>query len=350
MPYGKVLIVDDVQTNLDVARGLMEPYGLKVDCVLSGKEAVEAVRNEKVRYDALFMDHMMPEMDGIEATRVIRNEIGTEYSRTVPVIALTANALAGNEEMFLRNGFDAFVSKPIDILRLDAILNQFIRDRQSEQTLRDAERRAEELASLPPPSGESQPLLLPIEGVDIRTGIERYSGEKIFEGILQSYSQHTPGLLQKLSALSFDNLKDYATTVHGLKSASYGILANDIGKRAEELEALSKAGNYDEVLARNADFVRDAKRLVENISSALEAAKKDESQKETKDSIDTELLKAIYESAKHFKTSELEAAVEELNSARYADGNDSELAAWIFEQTENLEYDAICERLEEELR
>jgi CheY-like chemotaxis protein len=115
MPYARVLVVDDIQTNLLVMKGLLTPYGLKADMVLSGKEAVERIRAETVRYDAVFMDHMMPEMDGIEAVRIIRTEINSEYALTVPVIALTANAIEGNRKMFLESGFNDFISKPVDI-------------------------------------------------------------------------------------------------------------------------------------------------------------------------------------------------------------------------------------------
>jgi PAS domain S-box-containing protein len=132
MQYARVLVVDDVQTNLDVAHGLMLPYGLMIDCALSGKEAIDCVKNPDVRYDAIFMDHMMPEMDGIETVRVIRSEIDSDYARTVPIIALTANAAASGEEFFIKQGFTATLSKPIDIMRLDAILNQFVRDKTLE--------------------------------------------------------------------------------------------------------------------------------------------------------------------------------------------------------------------------
>ncbi|MDR0758759.1 MAG: response regulator, partial [Treponema sp.] len=118
MPYGKVLVVDDMEMNLDVMVGLLMPYGLTVDTALSGAGALELIRKGESRYDLIFMDHMMPEMDGVEATRIIRNEIDTDYARNVPIIALTANVIAGNREMFLENGFSAFISKPIDIKQL----------------------------------------------------------------------------------------------------------------------------------------------------------------------------------------------------------------------------------------
>ncbi|MDR1786068.1 MAG: response regulator [Spirochaetaceae bacterium] len=128
LSHGSVLVVDDVQTNLDVTRGFLLPYGLTIDCVLSGQEAIEKIRRGERKYDIIFMDHMMPGMDGLEATKIIRS-MDSEYARQVPIVALTANALAENEKMFLANGFDAFVPKPIDILRLDGVLNAFIKPR-----------------------------------------------------------------------------------------------------------------------------------------------------------------------------------------------------------------------------
>ena len=132
LPYARVLVVDDIVTNLDVAKGMLKPYGLKIDCVTGGSRAVELIRAGNPRYSAIFMDHMMPEMDGIEATRIIREEIGTEYAENIPVIALTANAIVGNEDMFLSRGFQGFISKPIDMAKLDAVLRRWVRDRSRE--------------------------------------------------------------------------------------------------------------------------------------------------------------------------------------------------------------------------
>ncbi|MDR1019214.1 MAG: response regulator [Synergistaceae bacterium] len=145
MPYGRVLVVDDVMINLDVVEGLLIPYGLTVDCVTNGRDAIERIRSAGSgpcgeRYDVVFMDHMMPEMDGLEATRIIRNDIGSEYARTVPIVALTANALSGNEEMFLAAGFDDFLPKPIDIMRLDMALNKWVRDRRNAGDAQEAEK------------------------------------------------------------------------------------------------------------------------------------------------------------------------------------------------------------------
>ena len=124
MPYGRVLIVDDVEMNLYVADGLMRLYGLQIDLALSGFEAIEKIKDGK-DYDIVFMDHIMPKMDGIETAKRLR-ELG--YGN--PIIALTANAVVGQSDIFLQNGFDDFISKPIDIRVLDVILKSLIRDKQ----------------------------------------------------------------------------------------------------------------------------------------------------------------------------------------------------------------------------
>ena len=120
MSGGSVLIVDDVGTNLYVAEGLMSPYGLKIETASSGFETIEIIESGK-KYDIIFMDHMMPDMDGIETTIKLRS-IG--YNGII--VALTANALVGNAEMFKENGFDDFISKPIDLNELDIILNKYV--------------------------------------------------------------------------------------------------------------------------------------------------------------------------------------------------------------------------------
>jgi len=125
MPNGRVLLVDDVKSNLFVARGLLAPYGLQIDAIDSGSKAVEKIKEGNV-YDIIFMDHMMPVMNGIEAVKIIR-DMG--YDR--PIVALTANALVGQAEMFMQNGFNAFITKPIDSRKLNAVLKDFIRDKKT---------------------------------------------------------------------------------------------------------------------------------------------------------------------------------------------------------------------------
>ncbi|MCL2580013.1 MAG: response regulator [Oscillospiraceae bacterium] len=121
MPHGKVLVVDDVLTNLYVMEAMLEAYELNIELCEGGQEAIDKI-SEGNEYDIVFMDHMMPGMDGIEAAKILR---GMGYER--PIIAFTANTLKGQAELFMSSGFNGFISKPIDATRLDACIHKFIR-------------------------------------------------------------------------------------------------------------------------------------------------------------------------------------------------------------------------------
>jgi len=136
-PGARLLVVDDIPNNLKVAEGLLAPYRAEVDTCLNGLQAIELVKraaSQKREYDIVFMDHMMPEMDGIEATAAIRAWEKEEQEKTllperpkgVPIIALTANAVVGMREMFIEKGFNDFLSKPIDVSKLDEMLDRWI--------------------------------------------------------------------------------------------------------------------------------------------------------------------------------------------------------------------------------
>ncbi|MDR0314209.1 MAG: transporter substrate-binding domain-containing protein [Treponema sp.] len=130
--YARVLVVDDFPTNLDVAVGMLRKYKMQVDCLDNGQDAVSRIAAGEPAYNAVFMDHMMPGMDGIEATKMIR-ALGTKYAKEIPIIALTANAVAGNEQMFLDNGFNAFLPKPFNAMTLDSIVQRCVRDESKEK-------------------------------------------------------------------------------------------------------------------------------------------------------------------------------------------------------------------------
>jgi len=119
----RVLIVDDISINLMVAEGLMAAYMMQIDTCTSGKAAIEKIKNTK--YDIVFMDHMMPELDGIETTRIIRSIPG-EYYANLPIIALTANAVSGTRNMFLQNGMNDLLTKPIELQKLNEILDRWL--------------------------------------------------------------------------------------------------------------------------------------------------------------------------------------------------------------------------------
>ena len=136
MPYGKVLIVDDIDANLYVAEGLLSFYNLQIETCDSGFSAIDKIRQGNV-YDLIFMDHMMPKMTGTQALKQLRS-MGYE----MPIVVLTANALIGQAEKFVMSGFDDFLSKPIRIVQLNTILHKYIRDKQPPEVLEAARTNA----------------------------------------------------------------------------------------------------------------------------------------------------------------------------------------------------------------
>jgi CheY-like chemotaxis protein len=349
MPYGRVLIVDDVETNLDVARGLLLPYGLAIDCASGGREAVEKIRvigdkPEAKKYDVIFMDHMMPGMDGIEAVRIIRNETGSDYARTVPIIALTANALKGNEEMFLSRGFNAYITKPIDIFQLDAALNIWIRNKQTRETLEWAESekaaRKEEHGSAPPDLFNG----LSAVGIDLAEGKKRYNTDAAFLEIIRSYCVHTPALLDGIRSFSGEDLDQYTIAVHGLKGSSYSICADEAGNYAAAMEAAARAGDIETIKTKNSGLIETVEILICGLNELIAKVEKSRGKKQRAGAPDPDLLGRLREACKEYRPSLMEDAMTELENYEYDSGGD--LVVWLREQLDNLEYDSIQDRLE----
>jgi CheY-like chemotaxis protein/anti-sigma regulatory factor (Ser/Thr protein kinase) len=189
--YARVLVVDDMDTNLDVAVGLLSNYKMHVDCLTNGPAAIERIRNGTPVYNAVFMDHMMPGMDGIEAADAIR-ALGTEYARKIPIIALTANAIHGTEQMFYEHGFQAFISKPIDVTEMDSVIRKWVRSDTHE-----------DVPIIDEPSASDVSTEIEIPGVDTKKGLSLYAGNtKVYLPLLRSYAANTPGVLDKLRTVS----------------------------------------------------------------------------------------------------------------------------------------------------
>jgi signal transduction histidine kinase/DNA-binding response OmpR family regulator/HPt (histidine-containing phosphotransfer) domain-containing protein len=280
LSYARVLVVDDVTVNLDVAKGMMKPYRLHIDCASNGQEAIDAIRAEKFRYDAIFMDHMMPGIDGVEATRIIREEIGTEYAKTVPIIALTANAIVGNEEVFLGKGFQAFLTKPIEPARLDAVIHEWVRNTELEKTFVDQQVNVGGKTFLDQRSGKERRRAERRSGFDRRifgkgiSGLDIGKALKFFNGDNESYLQvlhlytfNIPPLLDVAENVNKENLADYAITVHGIKSSSRSIGAEGLANKAEALEKAAKEGDIDFVIANNAAFIAGAEKIIGELNN-----------------------------------------------------------------------------------
>ena len=222
-PSARVLIVDDISTNLRVAKELMGPYNMDIQTCLSGSEAVNLVK--KHRYDLVFMDHMMPGMDGIEATDFIRSiDPQDDYYRNLPIIALTANAIAGQREIFLEHGINDFLAKPIDIQKLNDILEKWLPPGKREEAYQQQRPDAKK--------GKAESLDIP--GVDITSGLRNCGGGvSAYLNILSDFCRDAEVRLVQISdALSHRETRLYITLVHALKGAARSIGAFDAGDKA----------------------------------------------------------------------------------------------------------------------
>jgi len=287
LSYARVLVVDDYVPNLDVARGLLGKYKMKVDCLSGGREAVDRITLGEPVYDAVFMDHMMPGMDGVEATRLIR-AFDSDYAKQTPIIALTANAVAGNEQMFLENGFQAFLSKPINLLKLDATIRQWImKDTHPPTPEYDttgpidlpASVDAHESTITPGPDvipdapgdepGKTKKVEIP--GVNTRFGLSLYENDiEMYIDVMQAFAEYVPEEIDKLRHVTGQTLKEYAIDVHTVKGSSASIGAKDLAEIANRLETMAKAGDLDGILLENEDFLKDADALVSNVKTWLD--------------------------------------------------------------------------------
>ncbi|MCL1805599.1 MAG: cache domain-containing protein [Clostridiales bacterium] len=279
MPYGSVLIVDDVETNIYVAAGLLAPYGLKVDSAGSGFEAIDKIK-EGNTYDIIFMDHMMPKMDGMEATGIIR---GMDYTRSI--VALTADAVVGQSEMFLANGFDDFISKPIDIRQLNTVLNKLIRDKQPPEVVEEA-RRQHALAGQEQASGEgAQAGSAPAAstrgtapqaaGGDTAASQQPAISQRFADAFVRDAVKSLAALEDiqlRRGAYEEDDVRTYIIHVHGMKSALANIGEKELSSIALKLEMAGRDHEVNVMDTETTAFIDSLRLVVEKLSPKKEGA------------------------------------------------------------------------------
>ena len=261
-PEARVLIVDDLNTNLKVAEGLILPYGMQVDLSSSGSRAIEMVKTN--RYDLVFMDHMMPEMDGIETTAYIR-ELGEKdpYYSKLPIIALTANAVSGIREMFLENKLDDFLPKPIDMIRLNAILEKWIP--------REKQINVEGKNHTDQGNSQNKDRDFEIIGLNIKKGIMMSGGSvrNYMDTLGVFHTDGTEKIREIRSSLEEGDIKSYVIYVHAIKSALANIGNDKLSDAAKALETAGREGDLLQIKTQTQAFLSDLETLLSGIHSAL---------------------------------------------------------------------------------
>lgn len=266
-PDAKLLVVDDVEMNLSVVEGLLRETKIQIDTAICGKDCLKLVQEKK--YDMIFLDHMMPEMDGIETLQQM-GRLEENPNKDTPVIMLTANAIVGAKEEYMKIGFTDYLTKPIqETLLLEMILKYLPKNLLEE----NAQALAEE-KPIREDSGEEKAgplaLLEELEGMDTKTGLSYCMNmEAFYIEMLQEYISS-----DKLSKLEQffkeEDWKNYIVLAHALKSTSLTIGAVLVSEKAKALEQEAKAGNIAYVLAHHKETMEEYRRLMDCIRKILQ--------------------------------------------------------------------------------
>lgn len=301
-PGVKVLIVDDNVINRKVARGFLKNYGFDLTEAESGSEAIELVRT--AWYDIIFMDHMMPGMDGIEAAEIIRRDCGENGTAPV-IIALTANAMEGMREHFLEHGFQDFIAKPLDRKELNDVLLRWVPEKYRQSEIREEECK-------PLNSAEFQ-----IDGINMDAAMQYYSGDEDgFIELLEIYCMDGKRKIPLLYELVETDILRYQIEVHGLKSASANIGALGVSAMAREQENAAAQGDRELIGQKFPLLMAEYETLLANIGQFLEQRRRKNDKKEKLPCLSAQELRqqtaAALEELKHFWSQECEERVEAL--------------------------------------
>lgn len=234
-PDAKILIVDDHEMNLKVAKGLLEPLKIQIDTAENGKQAIEKIK--KKQYDMVFMDHMMPVMDGVEATKAIRN-MEDPYFKELPIIALSANATTEAQELFRESGFYDFVPKPIKLKELCGCIRRWL-------PLGTVIYEGPEMeAAKARMENQSKDDDLVIEGLDVKEGIQNSGTKELFLSLLGDFYKLIDQKSTKVEKCLADGMiRDYTIEVHALKSTARMIGAMELSEKFYRLEQLGNQGD-----------------------------------------------------------------------------------------------------------
>lgn len=245
----KLLLVDDNKMNLKVAEGLLEPLGMEITTASNGKEAIEEVKSKK--YDIVFMDHMMPIMDGVEATERIR-KLDDEYFKQLPIVALTANVTEEARKEYTECGMNAFLSKPIKMSEVMRNLENLLPKEKIEYADgKDGNSagmmKVEDLEIMKYISGSEV-----IDGINVKAGIENCGTTELFHSLLGDFYKYIDSKANKINKCLEDGMiRDYTIEVHALKNTSRMIGALELSKEFENLEKLGNAEDVQKIKELN---------------------------------------------------------------------------------------------------
>lgn len=327
-PTARILAVDDNEMNLKVIEALLERYRIQVTKSMSGREALEKI--ESMSYDIVFMDHMMPEMDGVETLHRIRNK-AVAYYHKVPIIALTANAIAGAREMFLAEGFTDFLEKPIEASVLARVLRRNL-PQEKISLVSDSE------GDTKTDSDSGERLLQKERLLDPQIGLLYCGGEAGYRKVLICHSQTGDENREKIEQLfAQEDWKNYTIAVHGIKSAMLSIGATHLSELAKELETAGKKNDISYIREHHAKMVEEYRCIIENLKESFPDSEEitPEKQEEQEKPANPESLPLLADNIFDQRIQELETAMYELDGAQMLK---------IITELENYQYSGVALR------
>ena len=283
-PDASILLVDDNQVNLTVTTELFKLFDITCDTAMSGRVAIR--KCQQIHYDMIYMDHMMPEMDGIETTQALRN-LGDAHLANIPIIALSANAIAGMKQVFLSSGMDAFIAKPVMLPEIEASLRAFL----PKDLIRESEKAA--MAAVDAPF-----VLGSMDGIDVKQGITYCGGTTDgYLEVVRTFVSSAPNQMDIMrKSLENGDIPRVALEAHSLKSAAGGIGALALSEKAKAMEMAGKDGDVGYVSEHLSSLLDDYRCIVDTVKSALPtSASKVGDSDEMKQPVSAELLKETLE-------------------------------------------------------
>ncbi|MGN0153349.1 MAG: ATP-binding protein [Lachnospiraceae bacterium] len=258
-PFARVLVVDDNEINLRVAEGILKLYEINCLSAHSGKEAVELLKDQDI--DIVFMDHMMPELDGVETTKIIRR-IGGEYGKKLPIIAMTANVVNDAKQMFLQNGFQDFLPKPVGLKTIDVILRKWLPGTKIEIVDESARKTVPEFDDTP---------AFEAMGINEATALENMGGQMDLYLELLEYSLELEQQRKDEINESFEkqDWEEYTIRVHALKGGMRSLGVEELALVAQAQEFACKEGRIDDAIAGHTHLMEEYDRAHRSIEQYL---------------------------------------------------------------------------------
>lgn len=328
-PNARLLVVDDTPVNLSVFSSLLKSTKVRIDKALSGDEGISLYRRQ--HYDIIFLDHMMPEKDGIETLKEMKAVVDTPNGET-PVICLTANAISGMREMYIKEGFDDYITKPLDPDRLEAMLLHYLPKDKVEAAAEDEIENEYNISDF----------LFEIDGLDVNTGIKHCKSRGAYMETLKVFLDTAKNNADEIERYRDEgDIENLTIKLHALKSTARVVGALKLGDLAERLEAAGKSGDKRILEEQTGDILAEYRKLVKALEPLNETD--DEGGKERplisgKDI--EEAYAAIAGFLDSFEYDSVVNIVDSLKGYRFPEGEEARFEA-LKKAVDNFDYDEV---------